>query len=247
MAPNFCQGTEVILGHGRRVITPQGLNFEFPSGKATALIGPNGSGKTTLLRALTGDPCLKSGDIWLGKDRASLRTLGLRGLSKLAAVVPQEHRYPKHLLLEEALRLAFLPEAGLLGKLPLADSEPIVEACKQFRLSSLTKRTLGELSTGERQRAFLARAFLQHSQVLLLDEPTNHLDPGGRAQFWNALVTIRKKSSVDVIISTHDLEFVKQHCEWVCALKSGQIVYSGPSTAYWESHSASSLFEDKSP
>ncbi len=239
----FCRGKNVVLSHGNRVVTPEPLNFELPEGKAVGLIGPNGSGKTTFLRALIGDAAFQSGDIFFNDGDQSLRNIGFASLSTMVAIVPQEHQFPKHLLLKEALRMAYLPSAGLFGKLPKVDDPRILAAIRRFRLEPLSDRPLDELSTGERQRAFLARAFLQQTRVLLLDEPTNHLDPGGRAQFWRALTESRKERIFDVIISTHDLDFVKSHCDWICALKEGKLIYCGDSEGFWKENLASQLFE----
>ncbi len=239
---SFCRGENIVLTHGSRVVTPQPLNFTFPSGKATALIGPNGSGKTTLLRAITGETTLSSGTIFLGKENRSVREIDFPELSRLVAVVPQEHHYPSHLLLTETLCMAFLPKAGLWGRLPNPNDPRIIEALDHFALQSLANRPLGQLSTGERQRAFLARAFLQQPRMLLLDEPTNHLDPGGRETFWRVLTEKRKKTAIDVVISTHDLAFVKTHCEWVCGLSRGEMVYLGPTKEFFEGEKLQTLF-----
>jgi len=184
--------------------------LEFPRGKLIALIGRNGAGKTTLLRALLGEPVLSTGK------------LSLPGV----AFVPQEHLYPPDLVVRGLLGLAFLPKLGWFRHLQPQDCAAIEEALVGFGLVPLADRSLKALSSGERQRVFLARAVLQQPKVLLLDEPTNHLDPAAVRGFWELLLEKRRGASFDVVASTHDLAFVQGHADWVCGLEKGRAVFS---------------------
>ena len=93
-------------------------------------------------------------------------------------------------------------------------------------MSHLSEKKLGKLSTGERQRLFLARALLQDPALLLLDEPTNHLDPSGVIEFWKRLMA--RKDGKTIVVSTHDLSFVKSCAHEVIALEKGRVVFVGP-------------------
>lgn len=217
------------------------INFEVPSGKWIALIGPNGSGKTTLLRAILGERMVRSGDLFLqGLSSTPVHRLTVSQISRLVAFVPQEHFYPSEISVENFLRFAFLGSVGLLGKLPPKDSSKITNMLKHLGLTALGFRPMRQLSTGERQRVFLARALLQNSAMLLLDEPTNHLDPGGIKKFWKALLEI---SPDNALISTHDVEFVRKHCHWVIALKMGDLFFCGPKEEYFCSDVNDELFD----
>jgi len=239
---NFCQAREVTLGYRRDRLLGNPLSFRLPTGKAVALLGPNGAGKTTLLKALMGERVLQSGELTYRGFSAAVHRLSPRALADFLAIVPQEHDYPSHLPLVEFLKLAYLPRVGLLGKLPASDSPEIAALLDAFGLHPLSHRPLGELSTGERQRAFLARALLQQPKVLLLDEPTNHLDPGAVFTFWQLLAQARLRHGFDVVISTHDLEFARRHCDWVLALKQGAIFYAGEAADFWSADHLHALF-----
>lgn len=222
----FCEGENLILGFSKRLrLSKEPLHFKFPRRSITALIGPNGGGKSTLLRAILGESVLHSGSIYV--NGIPLSRLNAQGLSKEVAFVPQEHTYPGHLHLRDLLKLAFLPAMGMWRRLPETSLMNIEEMLENLRLKSLADRPLARLSTGERQRAFLARALLQRPKILLLDEPTNHLDPGGVKAFWTLLLEAREKSHFEVILSTHDLEFVKSHCQFYLAIREGIRVSSG--------------------
>ena len=101
-------------------------------------------------------------------------------------------------------------------------------------LEGLRSRILGSLSPGERQRALLARAFLQSPKVLILDEPTNHLDPEARHGFWAALEAVMSKQDCRVLLSTHDLVFAKKRAAAVLALNAGEVVFAGSANGFWD-------------
>ena len=232
---SFCRGENLRLGHSKKLeVTSQPLSFAFPKSALTALVGANGAGKTTLLKAIAGEDVLLDGSIWLADEKRALNQLDPQTLAQTVAVVPQEHVFPADLLVIDLLRLAALPKVGIFGKLPARVDPEIVEIIAALNLSALALRPLRRLSTGERQRAFLARALLQHPKILVLDEPTNHLDPGGIFSFWNLLEEQRRKRQIEVIVTTHDLAFVQQFAQWVLAIKSGRVVYEGNSETFFK-------------
>lgn len=239
---HFLTTERAVLGYGKRARTPEPLSIAFPTGAITALIGRNGAGKTTLLRAILGEKVLLSGEIFLGKEKRNLRLMPPSDFASALAFVPQEHVYPPEMRLFDMLTLAYLPRLGLFGKISKAQKEEIGNMIASFSLESHALRPLRKLSTGERQRAFLARALLQHPRLLLLDEPTNHLDPAAVATFWEILLKKRTELAFDVLVSTHDLAFVKRHCDWICALSTGRVVYTGQAARFWGSSKLGELF-----
>lgn len=210
-----------------------GLSFSLPQGKLVALLGRNGAGKTTLLRRLLGDFEKPTGIVRLGNEMKELREISSAQMAHLVAFVPQEHIYPGDLKLADLLRLAYLPRMGWWGKLPPGADEEIKSSLSRFRLSALAERRLRQLSTGERQRAFLARAILQRTEILFLDEPTNHLDPAGAAEFWQILEAERNGRHLHGVISTHDLAFVRKYCDWIVGLDSGKLIFDGSAEKFW--------------
>ncbi len=232
--PIWLRCHEVVLAHGNQQVTPEPLCVQFHQPGITALVGKNGAGKSTFLNALLGNPVVQSGSIFLGG-------LPLTRFDRLA-YVPQEPTFPPGLLLEDSLAIAFLKKQGWFGTLTPIQREARDHALLQFGLEDLRRRPLGKLSPGQRQRAFLARAFLQEPEILLLDEPTNHLDPEARHFFWSALQGIISLNACRVLVSTHDLSFVKAKASWVCALESGRVVYTAPSEGFWNIESVAQVF-----
>jgi len=239
----FCHGQNLRLAHGpKKALSIQPFDVAFPSGKLTALVGRNGSGKTTFLRAILGERVLASGEIHLEGLSRPTTSCSPRELSKAVAIVPQEHRFPSELRLVDLLRLAYLPSLGLLGRMPDENTPEIQKVLQAFGLEHLARRSLHAISTGERQKAFLARALLQKPKVLLLDEPTNHLDPGAIFDFWETLTKMRTAIPFEVVVATHDLPFVKRYAQWVCALETGNPCFQGEPEAFFTRGIPSRLF-----
>ncbi|MCB0404168.1 MAG: ABC transporter ATP-binding protein [Bdellovibrionales bacterium] len=232
---NFLSAEKLRLAHPDLEITAT-----LPEGQFVALLGPNGIGKTTLLRTLIGEEKISSGSVKLFEK--PIGELSTKVLSTIISYVPQDHEYPLHLRVVDLMRYAFLPTTGWFDKLPLADDSRIQQILKNFALASLEQRTLGSLSTGERQRAFLARACLQNPRCLLLDEPTNHLDPGGVTRFWAQLRETHARAGFSVLMSTHELSMVNQYCDWVLAIGREGVAYCGESSGFFRTNLAEALY-----
>jgi iron complex transport system ATP-binding protein len=233
----FIRGEGIVLGFGKRALAEKAWDFSFPSGKPIALVGRNGAGKTTLLRALLGERTLLRGQVYLwGEPRERVKHHGQIGF------VAQEPVLPAHLVARDVLALAFLAELGNFGRAQALHRERVDRALEDFGITSLAERRVGSLSTGERQRIALARALLQRPKLLLLDEPTNHLDPEARYRFWETLLRESTRGGCDVVVSSHDLEMVRQHAGWICALANGSPLYVGESESFWRGDLPSKLF-----
>lgn len=199
-------------------LTPYGKaasNFTLPPGQCTALVGENGAGKTTLLHSLLGTQPLYEGSLRLGDESLDQARLRLR--HTLFGFVSQESSFP-----------AWMPVRTFLS-LVNADARGASAAPAEFASGLLPQldRCLGTLSSGERQRTFLARALLQNPQWLMLDEPTNHLDPLARRLFVELLRSaLAKKTSA--IISTHDVDLLKSCCSHAIGMRKGVVVFAGP-------------------
>ncbi len=205
---------------GRRVL--DGLDLRIPAGETVALIGPSGAGKTTLLQMIPRflDPDL--GEVlW---DGVPLRDLDRAQLRRRIALVLQE---PLLLPATIAENIGFAREGA---------TRPEIEAAARsasahefiLRLPQGYDTVVGDgaarLSTGEKQRINLARAFLKDAPVLLLDEPTSALDRESEA----AVVAALRRLAVGrtTLIVAHRLETIR-HADRVVVLREGKVVEQG--------------------
>jgi iron complex transport system ATP-binding protein len=202
------------------------LSLALSDGELAGLIGPNGSGKTTLLRILTGIVRPDSGRvILLGED---LEHLTPRGRARILAVVPQESRLLFDYTVLEVALMGRFAHLGLLGMETREDTE-IAERClAEVGMEQAASRPLNELSSGERQRVYVARALAQQPRVLLLDEPTSFLDLKHRLQIYEILARLNRERKLAVLVISHDLNLAARYCRRLHLIREGALAASGP-------------------
>lgn len=198
------------------------VNLTFLSGILYAILGPNGSGKSTLLKALTGIWKPTSGQVyWQGKDllRESRRTI-----SKTISLVPQHALLPFDFTVIDMAAMGLYPHGmGMQGDA----SERIRQALEMVDAWHLRHRSISQLSHGERQRIYIARALLTESPVLMLDEPTANLDICHQLAIWQLLKQLIKQGKV-VIVTSHDLHATERYCDQIAIMNQGRCVANGP-------------------
>ena len=187
----------------------------------TGLVGANGAGKTTLLNALLGLRPPTSG---------SATVLGLDPRSQGAALRAKVGFAPERDVLPDEMRAVdFVRHLAQVRGLPR--SEARTRASDSLWLVGLGEertRTLGTMSTGQRQRVKLAQAVASDPQLVLLDEPTSGLDPTQRTEMLTLIGEISNEHSVSVVLSSHLLEEVERVCDHIVALDAGRLVAHGP-------------------
>lgn len=206
----------------KKPINQRPWSFDLEKSKIIGLVGPNGSGKTTLMRTLLGDlPPLK-GQVHVAGFNSSPHHWKPKEVSQIFSYLPQEALFDSMQFVQDHISLAFLPELGLFGRVSHEQKDRLEEMLSCLRLTSFRFRRLGELSTGEKQRVFLARVMLQKTACILLDEPTNHLDWDSIGKCWGLLEQARENKKL-VLVASHDLEQIKTHCQMVLQIENGQL------------------------
>src|ERR1043165_9966850 len=141
------------------------LSFSVEPAERVALIGPNGAGKTTLLKCL--GRILKGG-------RGDIRGAGIPldsyrqfDLARRLAYVPQADGRTAPYTVREIAQMARYPHRGPLAPLGKEDVAAVERALAETGMESLSERSIESLSGGERQKALLAAALAQESDILL--------------------------------------------------------------------------------
>ena len=150
------------------------VSFNINRGENLCIVGPNGCGKSTLLKAIS-NLISFNGEIKL--DGKNINALKRKELATKIALMTQSSniQFPYTIFETVALgRYAHLN--SIFSRLSKKDEEVINESLKMVGLLDIKDKLISELSGGQLQRVFLARAFSQDPEVILLDEPTNHLD-----------------------------------------------------------------------
>jgi len=201
------------------------VDVEVPAGSWVALIGPNGAGKTTLLRAVAGLVAY-SGTIEIGRRPAD--GMSRRQLSQLVAFLPQRPIMPEGVTVADYVSIGRTPYIPYWGTESAEDRAVVGEVLGRLDLEDLAHRQIESLSGGESQRAVLARALAQRSEILLLDEPTSALDVGHQQQVMELIDDLRIEQDLTVLTALHDLTLAGQFAERLVLLDQGSVVSEGP-------------------
>ncbi|MDS1270316.1 ABC transporter ATP-binding protein [Lipingzhangella sp. LS1_29] len=197
------------------------VTAEARRGELTVLLGPNGAGKSTLVRTVCGLAPPLSGHCYL--DGVDLARMSDSERSRSLAVVLTERGVPGLVRARELVALGRHPHTGLTGRLNAHDHRRIAWALAAVGASDLAERRVGELSDGERQRVFTARALAQEPSALLLDEPTAFLDITGRVAVTSLLRQLAEGQHLAVVVCTHDLELALRVADMVWLVSRGQL------------------------
>jgi iron complex transport system ATP-binding protein len=214
------QGRGIRAGYDARDIL-HGIDFDVRAGEVLGVVGPNGSGKSTLLRAVTGLLPLRGGEVIMGGAR--LENLGATERARRCAVQPQVEAPLFDYPVGQFVLLGRHPHRGPLAPAGGEDRAAARRALAETDLAECADRSIRALSTGEWQRALLARALAQETPVLLLDEPAAHLDPGHRFAVHVLLRRLARERARAVLCVSHDLNLAAEFSDRLMMLSGGRV------------------------
>lgn len=219
------EAIELSCGYNHTLIL-QNVSFAVQNHEIFGVIGPNGSGKTTLLRALTKVIKPKRGKVlWDGKE---ISELSLKDLARKVAVVSQGAYYEPHVTIEDFILFGRIPHRKRFQFFENTRDLALAEkAMEQTGILHLRNRIMKNLSGGERQLAFIARALCQEPRFLLLDEPTAHLDITHQVEILDLIRRLNRLSSIGVMVVLHDLNFASEYCDQLVLLQQGEVYRAG--------------------
>lgn len=204
-----------------------GLDFTIGRGEIFSIIGPNGCGKSTLLRLLRGT--LKSGPGQVAWDGTEVAAIPARTMARKVAVVPQTLHIDFPYKVREVVAMGRYPHRkNLLSFNDKADEQAIRHALAVTDIVNLAERPVTQLSGGELQRVFLARALAQSADVLFLDEATSHLDIDHRLELSELLVRLNREQGTTIVQVSHDLDLASAMSSRILLLSEhGDVVCIG--------------------
>ena len=191
------------------------ISFEVKKGEIFGFLGPSGSGKTTMIKILTGQLNADSGlTELLGKVSEKLTPADLEQIG----LVSDTSGFYEKLSLYKNLQAY----AKLYGK----PNARVDEVLKQVDLYDSKNLAAEKLSTGMKQRMFLARALINKPQVLFLDEPTSGLDPTTSKKIHELLLEL-KEAGTTIFLTTHDMNEATLLCDRLSLLNRGHLIEYG--------------------
>lgn len=191
------------------------ISFEIKEGEIFGFLGPSGSGKTTMINVLTGQlPADQGKTILLGKNSQDLTS---NDLEQIGIVSDGSGFYEKMSLYKNLL---------IYAKLYGLKSDRVVQVLQQVGLADAKDTIAEKLSTGMKQRMFLARALLNAPKILFLDEPTSGLDPT-TSKMIHTLLQELKQAGTTIFLTTHDMHEATLLCDRLSLLNKGNLIEYG--------------------
>ena len=187
------------------------LGFEVTPGTFLAIAGPNGAGKSTLLNLLCRLLKSKSGIIRI--DGVAIDSYNTEALAKKVSVVRQEFVPAFDFSVTDTVMMARTPYYTQIGFETKTDTEIANEAMEATDTAHFASRALRSLSSGERQRVFIARALAQNTPVVLLDEPTSFLDLKHQVRIYDLLKVAQLEKGKTIVAVTHDINLAAQYAD----------------------------------
>ncbi|MDP4097176.1 ABC transporter ATP-binding protein [Paenibacillus sp. P96] len=208
----------------------QGINAEFPPGRITAVVGPNGSGKSTLLRTMTRLIGVDSGEVLIHEKPAS--AFSPRQLAQHISMLPQAKDSMPDLTVRELVSYGRAPYKKLFHQRHTKEDKRAIDfAIEATCMSKHVERLYYTLSGGEQQRARIAMALAQGTDILLLDEPTTYLDIAHQLEILNMLKRINEHMGITIVMVLHDLQQAAAYGHHMIAMKRGIIAAAGHPSA----------------
>ena len=220
---------KLTCGYGREPVV-KGLTFSVEEGQRLCILGPNGCGKTTLLRAVAGLlPCEGTVEV-CGR---ALSAMSRRETAQNIALMSQlTGTYFSYTVYETVMLGRYAHhKGGGLERESAEDRRIVRESLERTGTLALSDRLITELSGGQLQRVFLARAFAQDPAVILLDEPTNHLDLRYQVELTETLKTWAAQGGRAVLGVLHDINLALSFADTVLLMEDGRACFYGPAAA----------------
>ena len=203
----------------------RGINLTLNPGEIVGILGPNGSGKSTLLKIMDGMLIPQKGEISV--KNAPLRSLKRSAFAREVAMVAQENHFRFSFTALEVVLMGRFPHLKRLQFEGQRDTEIAFSSLRATEAVEFAGRSIHDLSEGEKQRIFIARALAQEPNLILLDEPTSFLDLKFKRDIFRLISSLSAEKGLSVVLVSHDIDLVAQYCHRVVVLKRGNIYATG--------------------
>lgn len=196
------------------------INIEIKEGTLVTLIGRNGSGKSTFLKTIAGFLLPLEGEVLL--NNKNLYSLPIKERAMKMAVVFTERPQLANMRVFDLVATGRIPYTGFWDKKSNEDIQIINESLEQCGILNLSQKFTDSVSDGEFQKAMMAKALAQNTNVILLDEPTAFLDYPSKVELIKLLVKMVREQGKIIIVSSHDIELMLRNSDLAIYLRKGE-------------------------
>ncbi len=199
----------------------QNVNLSIPSGNLVGIIGPNGAGKSTLLNAIMHLIPKIEGEV-------KIKGESLKTIRKQVAFIPQrdsvDWNFPISVL--DLVLMGRYVKLPWYKKITDLDKQQALNCLEKVNMLNFADKHISELSGGEKQRIFIARALAQEAEVYFFDEPLVGIDATSEKEIMEILNQMKMEGK-SIFVVHHDLQSSVEYFDWVIFINR-KIVASGP-------------------
>lgn len=211
---NFSYRDNPVLEH---------VSFTLEKGDYVGIIGPNGGGKTTLLKILIGILHPQSGKILIeGIPISQFKQKSIIGYVP-QRIAQDSAAFPATVY--EVVESGRVASKKIFSRLDTKDKNKIKEVLKLAQIENLRDRLISQISGGERQRVYVARALAGDPKILILDEPFVGIDINAQRDFYAFLKKLNQKHGLTILFVSHDVDIISEEVKSVLCLNRGLLCF----------------------
>lgn len=195
-----------VKASGYKILT--NVNLKIDNGELVYLIGKVGSGKSTLIKALYGEIPITKGEAYIvGYNLRTITSKQIPYMRRRMGIMLQDYQLLPDRNIYENMKYVLMATSNMTIT---QIHNRVYEVLEIVQLENKARKMPYELSSGEQQRATIARAFLNSPQLIIADEPTANLDPATSSEIMD-IFTDLSKMGCSILLSTHDVSLIEQH------------------------------------
>lgn len=226
----------------KRVNALDGVSLTISGGDFFGIIGHTGSGKSTFIQHLNALVPAQNGELCVGEfnlvanDKKQKKALK-KQYKSLRKAVGMVFQYPEYQLFAETVfdDVAF----GLKNFQSQLTAEQVSEKVKKaletvgLDFEEVKNKSPFDLSGGQKRRVAIAGVIVSEPDVLVLDEPVAGLDPQGKKELWKILHELNDGGKRTVIVVSHDMDDVLEHCNRIAVFSKGKVIFNGETAKFF--------------
>jgi ABC-type Mn2+/Zn2+ transport system ATPase subunit len=226
---NLLEVNDVTFGYAPHKPVLENVSVKIPKGRFVGLLGPSGSGKSTLLKIIIGLQRPWKGTIrFLGNNSTDSSAYSSKSIGYVPQVESIDWNFP--VTVKEVIGMGIWNRSGVAPWFS-KDVDVMVGIILDdlgIYSSEFKNRQIRELSGGEQQRVFLARALIRKPTILVLDEPISGVDYNTREKIMEILRSLNHDLDMTIIMTTHDLGGIGKRLPWVICMNKKVIAEGDP-------------------
>jgi phosphonate transport system ATP-binding protein len=213
-----------------------GVDVEIADGEFVVIVGLSGAGKSTLVRTVNGLVPLSAGSVQVGDREVSRLTKSeLRALRADVGMIFQQFNLVKRTTVLNNVMMGRLHRVpswrAMIGIWGRDQIELAMQSLETVEIVDKAYVRASNLSGGQQQRVGIARALAQQPTVMLADEPVASLDPPTSHSVMRYLQRVNREFGITTLVNLHFLDLARQYADRIIGLRSGRVVFDGPSSA----------------